>query len=64
MTDSKGLIHSGIVGSIGQYNETEEEFECYISRMKLYFVANDVAEVKQVPSCSANIDWTIRVCLG
>ena len=37
-----------IIGSIGPYKESEEEFEAYIARMKHYFIANDVDDTKQV----------------
>ena len=36
------------IGSIGAFNEKEEEFEAYIARMKHYFKANDVVAGKQV----------------
>ena len=36
------------IGSIGNYNEREEEFETYVARMKHYFKANDVPTEKQV----------------
>ena len=36
------------IGSIGPYNEKEEEFEAYICRMKHYFNANDVKIEKRV----------------
>ena len=36
---------SALIGSIGPYKESEEEFEAYIARMKHYFIANDVDRV-------------------
>ncbi|XP_076049435.1 uncharacterized protein LOC143030158 [Oratosquilla oratoria] len=36
------------VGSIEPYNESEEDFDSYVSRIKMYFVANDVGDAKKV----------------
>ena len=36
------------IGSMGCYNDKEEEFDAYIARMKHYFKANDVIQDKQV----------------
>ena len=40
---------AAIFGHIGNFNEGEEDFESYKSRVDLYFVANDVDQTKQVP---------------
>ena len=39
---------SSMLGSIDPYNESEEDFDSYISRVKMYFVANDVDDAKKV----------------
>ena len=39
---------SGKVGSIDPYNETEEDFDSYCSRVNMYFVANDIKDEKKV----------------
>ena len=36
------------LGSIEAYNEAEEDFSSYVSRIKMYFVANDVDDAKKV----------------
>ena len=41
---------SRTIGTIHAFNEPEEEFESYCSRVDLYFVANDVASEKKVAS--------------
>ena len=38
------------IGQILPYNDTEEEFESYISRCELFFIANDITEPKLVPA--------------
>ena len=38
---------SHYLGSIGEYKESEEDFETYYSRIKLYFEANDIEATKQ-----------------
>ena len=40
----------GRVGSIDPYNESEEDFDSYVSRIKMYFVANDISDEKRVPA--------------
>lgn len=39
---------TGQIGSIESYNESLEDFESYVSRVKLYFLANDVGDNKKV----------------
>ena len=39
---------SAPIGFIGPYNEADEEFEDYISRVKHYFNANDIDETKKI----------------
>lgn len=39
---------AAIIGSMGPYKESEEEFEAYMARMKHYFIANDVEATKKV----------------
>ena len=39
---------SHTIGTIHAFNESEEEFESYCSRVDLYFVANDVKDEKKV----------------
>ena len=39
---------SSKLGSIDPYNESEEDFDSYVSRVKMYFVANEVDDDKQV----------------
>ena len=41
---------SRTIGTILAFNESEEEFESYCSRVDLYFVANDVKDEKKVVS--------------
>ena len=41
---------SRTIGTIHAFNESEEEFESYCSRVDLYFVANDVKDEKKVAS--------------
>ena len=36
------------VGSIDPYNESQEDFDSYISRVNMYFVANDIDDAKKV----------------
>ena len=36
------------IGTINPFNESEEDFESYCSRVDLYFVANDVSDEKKV----------------
>jgi hypothetical protein len=43
------MATSTLLGSIGQYNESED-FELYEERVKLYFTANNVPADKQVPA--------------
>ena len=38
------------IGTINPFNESEEDFESYCSRVDLYFVANDVSNDKKVAS--------------
>ena len=38
---------SHYLGSVGEYRESEEDFETYLSRVKLYFEANDIKSEKQ-----------------
>ena len=38
---------SHYLGSIGEFKESEEDFETYLSRVKLYFEANDIDDKKQ-----------------
>lgn len=38
------------IGSIGVFDESLEDFETYVSRVELYFIANDVKDVKKVPA--------------
>ena len=39
---------SNKVGSIDPYNESVEDFDSYISRVKMYFIANDIDDSKKV----------------
>ena len=41
-----------LIGNVGSYNEAEEEFESYVSRVELFFDVNSIAEDKRVPSFS------------
>ena len=41
---------SSKVGSIDPYNESQEDFDSYISRVNMYFVANDIDDAKKVAS--------------
>ena len=38
-----------LIGSIGAFDESVEDFETYVSRVNLYFTANDVDNAKKVP---------------
>ena len=42
------LVMAGKIGSIDPYNESEEDFDSYCSRVEMYFVANDVKDEKKV----------------
>ena len=42
--EEKALKMVGSVGNIGVYDEDSEEFENYLGRIKLYFVANKIKE--------------------
>ena len=44
------LMMAGRLGSIDPYDESQEDFESYVSRVKMYFTANDVGDAKQVPA--------------
>ena len=39
---------AGKIGSIEPYNEAEEDFESYCSRIEMFFLANDIANDKKV----------------
>ena len=43
-------------GTIHAFNESEEEFESYCSRVDLYFVANDVKDEKKIASLLTLVD--------
>ena len=44
------LLKMSLIGNVGSYNEAEEEFESYVSRVELFFDASSIAEDKKVPS--------------
>ena len=37
-----------LIGSIGHFDETLEDFETYVSSVELYFVANEIPDDKKV----------------
>ena len=39
---------AGKIGSIDSYNEAEEDFDSYCSRISMYFLANDIKDEKKV----------------
>ena len=41
---------TSLIGHVGHYNESEEEFATYSDRVDLFFQANDIADVKKVAS--------------
>ena len=38
------------IGTINNFNESEEDFESYCSRVDLYFTANEIKDAKRVPA--------------
>lgn len=39
-----------LIGSVGEFLEDGEDFESYVSRVKLFFTANEIADKRKVPA--------------